>query len=315
MAPELPLPTPPEREQPSTEQTSRSEGEEDVVDPDYNFKVAAKEGNPYYPNQKDFKGLLRDLDLTKSKAKLLMSRLKQWNLLDEGMQIANHRKRNLGFSSFLTHQNGLCFCHNVTNLCEAIGIACNPNKRRLFIDSSSRSLRAVLSPDSHGAPQDFAGCLKYDEYSWESSEISKWDGGISGASPRHFTKFLCYLCLWECRDNAAHHHRQDWPQWTEFSVRMNNVKWEPLMKQFVTALDKESAAFKYLQDFFLTLSEAKVKAGMFVRPQIKKILESMEFPKKLTRKELGTALLQRFGVPGNHKAENYVELVETMMKN
>ncbi|MGH0137166.1 UNVERIFIED_CONTAM: hypothetical protein FKN15_035896 [Acipenser sinensis] len=58
-----------------------------------------------------------------------------------------------------------------------------------------------------------------------------------------------------------------------------------LMKQFVRALDKESAAFKYLQDFFPKLSEAKVKAGVFVGPQIKKILECNEFPKKLTSKE------------------------------
>jgi hypothetical protein len=51
-----------------------------------------------------------------------------------------------------------------------------------------------------------------------------------------------------------------------------------LMKQFVTALDKESAAFEYLRDFFPKLSEAKVKAGVFVGPQIKKILECKEFP-------------------------------------
>ncbi|XP_051513688.1 SUMO-interacting motif-containing protein 1 isoform X3 [Myxocyprinus asiaticus] len=89
------------------------------------------------------------------------------------------------------------------------------------------------------------------------------------------------------RDTKAHYHRRDWPQRTEFSVGRNNVKWEPLvdpqkvlmpplhiklglMKQFVRALDKESATFKYLQDFFPKLSEAKVKAGVFVGPQIKK---------------------------------------------
>ncbi|MGH0134277.1 UNVERIFIED_CONTAM: hypothetical protein FKN15_009533 [Acipenser sinensis] len=105
-----------------------------------------------------------------------------------------------------------------------------------------------------------------------------------------FTKFPCYLCLWDSRDTKAHYQRRDWPQRTEFSVGRNNVKWEPLvdprkvlmpplhiklglMKQFVRALDKESAAFKYLQDFFPKLSEAKVKAGVFVGPQIKKILE------------------------------------------
>ena len=74
----------------------------------------------------------------------------------------------------------------------------------------------------------------------------------------------------------------------------NYVKWEPLvdprkvlmpllhiklglMKQFVTALDKESAAFNYLRDFFPRLSEAKLKAGVFVGPQIKKIMECNEF--------------------------------------
>ncbi|MGH0118403.1 UNVERIFIED_CONTAM: hypothetical protein FKN15_023339 [Acipenser sinensis] len=86
-----------------------------------------------------------------------------------------------------------------------------------------------------------------------------------------FTKFPCYLCLWDSWDTKAHYHRRDWPQRTEFFVGRNNVKWEPLvdprnvlmpplhiklglMKQFVRALDKESAAFKYLQDFFPKLS-------------------------------------------------------------
>ena len=87
-----------------------------------------------------------------------------------------------------------------------------------------------------------------------------------------------------------------------------------LMKQFVTARDKESAAFKYIQDFFPKLSEAKVRSGVFVGPQIKMIMECKEFAKKLTRVE--TAAWNSFGgvvlgFLGNHKAENYVELVET----
>src|SRR5687768_10602276 len=91
-----------------------------------------------------------------------------------------------------------------------------------------------------------------------------------------------------------------------------------LMKQFVTVLNKESAAFKYLHDFFPKLSEAKVKAGVFVGPQINKIMESEEFPKKLTRKEKtawDSFVAVVSGFLGNHRAENYVELVETLMKN
>ena len=128
-----------------------------------------------------------------------------------------------------------------------------------------------------------------------------------------------------------HSHRLDWPQWTEFSVGRGNVEWEPLvdprnvlmpplhiklglMKQFVTTRDKESAAFKYIQDFFRQLSEAKVKAGVFVGPQIKKIMECKEFPKKLNRVEKAawnTLVAMVRGFLGNHKAGNYVELVET----
>ena len=81
-----------------------------------------------------------------------------------------------------------------------------------------------------------------------------------------------------------------------------NVKWEPLIephkvlmpllhiklgliKQFVTALDKESAVFKYLQDRFPKLSEVKVKDGIFIGPQIKNIIECYEFANLLDRTE------------------------------
>ena len=88
-----------------------------------------------------------------------------------------------------------------------------------------------------------------------------------------------------------------------------------LIKLFVTAREKESAAFLYIQDFFPKLSEAKVKASVFVGPQIKKIMQCTEFPKKLTWVKKAAwnsfvAVVRAF--LGNHKAENYVELVETV---
>ncbi|XP_051563221.1 uncharacterized protein LOC127446368 [Myxocyprinus asiaticus] len=180
---ELPVSTPQKREQPSLEESSKSESEKDVVDPDDNFRGGAEERNPYYPNQKDLNDLIRDLGLTKSSAELLTSRLKQWNLLDESVQVADQRKRHQPFSSFFTRQDGLCFCHKVTSLFKAIGIACNQNEWCLFIDSSSRSLKAVLLHNGNKYPslplahsvhlkQDynsikiFLDALKYDEYIW-----------------------------------------------------------------------------------------------------------------------------------------------------
>ena len=42
---------------------------------------------PYYPNQEDINDLVREMSLTESNAELLISRLKQWDLLDDSVQI------------------------------------------------------------------------------------------------------------------------------------------------------------------------------------------------------------------------------------
>ncbi|XP_061404361.1 uncharacterized protein LOC133340279 isoform X1 [Lethenteron reissneri] len=289
------------------------------------------------PTKKNLNDLIRDLGLTKSNAELLTSSLKQWNLLDESVQVADPRKRHQPFCSFFTRQDGLFVCHNVTSLFEAIGIACNQNEWRLFTDSSSRSLKAVLLHNGNKYPSLLLApsvhlkenynsinilldALRYDEYGWEvigDLKIVAFPMGFQGG----LTKCPCYLCLWDSRDTKPHYHRQYWPQRTEFSVGRNNVKWEPLvdprkvlmpplhiklglLKQFVRSVDKESAAFKYLHDFFPKLSEAKVKAGVFVGPHIKKILECNEFPNKLISKvkaawDSFVAVVR--GFLGNHK--------------
>lgn len=61
---------------------------------------------------------------------------------------------------------------------------------------------------------------------------------------------------------------------------------------------------QYLQDFFQKLLEVKVKAGIFLGLQIKKIVEVKEYPKKLTRTQKAAwdtfvAVVQGFF--GSHK--------------
>ena len=143
-----------------------------------------------------------------------------------------------------------------------------------------------------------------------------------------FTKFLCYLCHWDSRDTTVHYHRRIWPKRTEYSVGYSNIKWEPLIdatkillpplhinsgliKQFVKALDKNSDAFKHSQNFFTKISEAKIEGGIFVGPQIRKILDCNEFLEILTTERAAWnsfAPVVR-GFLGNHKAGNYVVLV------
>ena len=78
--PELPIPTSPKRDQSSSGDSSKSDIEEDIGDPDYGFTDAVEERRPYFPNQKDINNLIIGLGLTKSNVVLLTSRLKKWNL-------------------------------------------------------------------------------------------------------------------------------------------------------------------------------------------------------------------------------------------
>ena len=153
--------------------------------------------------------------------------------------------------------------------------------------------------------------LKCDQFNWQAIgdfRIAAFLVGLQGG----FKKFPCYLCYWDSRDTTAHYHRRMWPKLTEHSVGYSNIKWDPLIypikilltpllinlgliKQFVKALDKNSDAFKHLRNFFTKISEAKIKAGIFVCPQIRKILDCNEFLEELTTEgQHGITSLQWF---------------------
>ena len=128
--------------------------------------------------------------------------------------------------------------------------------------------------------------LKCDQFNWQvigDFRMVAFLVGLQGG----FTKFPYYFCQWDSRYTTAHYHRRIWPKRTEYSVGYSNIKWNPLIdpikmllpplhinlsliKQFVEALDKNSDAFKHRQNFFTEISKAKIEAGVFVGPQIRK---------------------------------------------
>ena len=50
-----------------------------------------------------------------------------------------------------------------------------------------------------------------------------------------------------------------------------------LMRNFVKVMDKNGAAFQHLSTVFPGLSDAKLKEGIFVRPQIREVLKDTDF--------------------------------------
>ncbi|GBM99563.1 hypothetical protein AVEN_144921-1 [Araneus ventricosus] len=89
------------------------------------------------------------------------------------------------------------------------------------------------------------------------------------------------------------------------------------MKQFAKALPKEGECFKYLCDQFPGLSEAKLKEGVFVGPDNRKIRKDENFGTKMEtneRKALESFKLVFTSFLGNKKDPIYKYIVEEMIK-
>ena len=210
---QLPAPIPTRCQDPVSADESTADKNDIKID-DYVLNFNLEEKKPYYPNQKHLNDLIRDFGLTKSNAELLTTRLKQWNLLDDTVQFTE--QRHLSFSSFFTMQNAICICNNVSGFFYAIGIPCIPSEWRLFIDRSSKSLRAGLlhngnkyptlplaysvhSKETYEYVKTVLSVLKYDQHNWEVIGDFKMITFLMGMQG-YFTKYPCYLFLRDSRD-------------------------------------------------------------------------------------------------------------------
>ena len=91
-----------------------------------------------------------------------------------------------------------------------------------------------------------------------------------------------------------------------------------LMKCFVRAMDHQGSGFKYLKEKFGSYkSDAKLIAGIFIGPEIRKFFSAENFPKYLNTKELeawDTFKWVAENFPENHGAENYIDIVGNMIE-
>ena len=88
------------------------------------------------------------------------------------------------------------------------------------------------------------------------------------------------------------------------------------MKNFVKAMDRDGNGFLYPKEKFPRISVAKIKEGIFVGPQIRKIMKDSIFDDMLTAVEgrawrAFKAVVRDF--LGNVKAPNYEEIVTELL--
>ena len=181
----------------------------------------------------------------------------------------------------------------------------DPTQWWLFIDSSTKSLKAVLLykgniylsiPLAYSLQmkEDYENVkqllikINYAQFKWYVCDEFKILGVLLGLHSG-YTKYSCFLCLWNSRANGEHYKKMHWPTQEELTSGMCNVIREPLVsqekvlpplhiklglvKQFVKALDFEEV-FQEIHSMFPRLSNAKIKGRIFVGPQISTMLKS-----------------------------------------
>lgn len=346
---EYPVPIPPLPDalnEDSDEEDNDGDNETMEVTHDPNSDIK----KPYLIGQAELDDLVRDLSLSKEKSELLGSRLKEWNLLQKGTTVAHFRNRHMKLAAYYAVDHDVCFCHDVTGLMTALDNQYVAEEWRLFIDSSSSSLKAALLHNGNQKPsipialaagmketyetmKTLLTLIKYSDHHWNICGDLKVIALLLGMQVG-YTKHMCFLCLWNSRDDKNHYIVRNWPSRNSPVPGQHNVQHIPLvdrmkiylpplhiklglMKQFVCAMDKTSTGFQYLKSKFGKMkTDAKLKAGVFVGPEIRQLIRDPLFLLELTEQE--KAAWDAFVIVvnnflGNHRADNYAELVENLV--
>lgn len=302
--------------------------------------------------QRELNDLVRDLGLSKKLAELLASRLRDKHLLDAESKVTFFRNREEELLKFFNSDSGLVYCKDIAGLVTAMGVThYDPKDWRLFMDSSKRSLKCVLlhNGNVYGAiPVGHSVVLKeqyehvrtvlqllnYNEHKWIICVDLKMVNFLLGQQGG-YTKYPCFLCLWDSRCKEKHWEQRIWPERESLTVGQQNIIHESLverekivfpplhiklglMKQFVKALNRDGDCFKYLSNAFPALSAEKIKAGIFDGPQIRKMVQDPNFVTSMNviEKEAWESFVDVVkNFLGNRKATNYKEIVETMLRS
>ena len=349
-SPDLPVPQPPAEKKDSLSvnagksTTTVSEKEHIELDPSFQHVSA-----PLFINQERLNDLVRDLYLSKEKAEILGSRLQQWNLLEQGTTISSFRSRNQNLAGYYASAEKICYCKDIGCLMSELRCEHNPADWRLFIDSSKTSLKAVLLHNGNIKPSILVGysilrketyntmkillnLLEYPKYTWKICSDLKVVSRLLGLQ-LCYTKHMCFLCVWDSRQDNSHYAVKVWPPRQSSQIGKHNVQHQPLvcsahvllpplhiklglMKNFVKAMDRNGDGFKFLKDF-CGETDAKLKAGVFVGPEIRKLMQNEEFGARLNPLELAAWNAMKsvvINLLGSHRHEKYRDIVNSMLK-
>ena len=345
--PSVPIPLPTR----VLETVEDSLSEESLSDSQLTYCSEYEYGDDQQPkpfNQAELNDLVRNLNLPKTSL-ILGSRLKAKCMLCSDTSFAWYKHREKEYIRFFAMEHSLVYCVDIQGLIEKLGTVYNPSDWRLFIEESKSSLKADLLHNRNqfgSIPLAHSTCMKesyenmkillsklqYSTRTWKICVDFKVLNMILGQQSG-FTKYPCFMCEWDSRDKINYWIKCDGPLRESFIpgfrnilhpalVDRSNVILSPLhiklglMKEFVKALNKEGSCFEYIQEKFPNLSAEKVKEGVSVGPQIRKLTKDPQFVSTMTDVEKKAWLSFEEVVSkflGNTKDPDYQSIVKNML--
>ena len=273
-------------------------------------------------SQRQLDLFVRRLGLSKQDACLAGSMLREIGVLAKETRTSVYKTRDAAYVPFYkrSEDNNFVFCCDSPGLLMKIGIYTQvENDWWLFIDGSTRSVKAVLlhnenayqaipiansitAKESYETMKSILQLVRYDTFQWRVCSDLKVVGLLTGMQGG-YGKYTCFICLWDSRAKHGHYIRNEWPARGNAILGVHNICYEPLVqsdkviiprlpiklglfKNFVNVLYSDGEPMKIIKETFPKLSLAKVKEGVFVGPDTRKLLKCQQLTDSLSPIEL-----------------------------
>lgn len=316
--------------------------------------------------------IARNLSLSQNQTMMLVHELRSENLIGSNFNVTDcYRNRQASFAPYYvtSESNTIAYCNNIAGLMNEKNIEYNADDWRLFIDSSKSALKVVLlyfdnskkpvplfysvgMTETYVSMQYILETIKYAEHNWRICADLKVVALLTGMQTG-YTKFCCFLCLWDSRYKGNQYSQKEWPARNHIEPGKENIAHPPLVemekilmpplhiklgivKNFIKCLNRNSESFAHVKAIFPRLSDAKVKegnyftsncryryssifnvfAGVLNGPDIRKLIRSTSFEDCLDpNQQIAWDSLKAVieGVLGKNRVEHYAVLVDDML--
>jgi hypothetical protein len=171
--------------------------------------------------------------------------LKEKNLLAAGTSMYWYRSKEQELTSYFTQDGDLVYCCNIPGLMQKFGVEYKVNEWRLFVDSSKRSLKAVLLHNGNNYASLPTGHSVHLQESFDNLKLvltkigyTAHDGMICGdlkvcmflGYQVGYTKYPCCMCDWDSRARSQSCEEKHWTSRISLVPECKNI----LCKSFST---------------------------------------------------------------------------------